>query len=843
MLSLIAYNLILASFLPVILAWGLWRLARGKSRQGWAQRFGLLGETAVQAKRKRGISQTPRIWVHACSVGEVNAVRPVIQILRKRLPDALIFLSTITPTGQAQARRFCKEADSIFYFPFDVLPCMWLALRRLRPDLCILTEKELWPNFLALCRINEIPVVVVNAIVSDRTVSRAKWFGGFMRWLAGMVTFFSAQTEQYRSRLLALRVKPQRIGVDGNTKFDKPAPEPGKEKTLAELLGWGPETLSLAAGSTHAGEEEVVLEAFQRLRRKHPMARLLIAPRHPERTSDVASRIEKSGLRWVRRSELQAEPSGGRSNAEGWGANKVVILDTIGELPLAYRLAKAAFVGGSLVSHVGGHDPLEVAAEGKPVFFGPHMRNCRDIASLLQEEEVGFMVRNAAELAAGWQRALEDKEWLAEMEQRTSEVMLRHRGGSHRAAERVLKILSEQSRKREKKAEAAQRSEAMNERLGFQADSPLARGKEYLLEVVEGRKQGFLPDALRAGLTGLSCCYWAGLTANLALYDVRLLHRKRVRCPVIGIGNITLGGTGKTLAVFAACQWLLKKGLTPAILSRGYGGNSSVSRLVFDGERLILGPEEAGDEPFLLAASLPGARVVVGKDRRRSADMAYDIGAQVMVLDDGFQYWKLEKDFEIVLVDALNPFANGRLFPRGLLREFPAALRRADALWITHSDLVSTEELETLEEDLAEIAPGVSITRTIHHPVALRDFASGDRIGLWTLEGKRILALSGLGNPFSFELMLRRLGAEVIPARFPDHHTYQREEIASLLEERGNINMIVTTAKDAVRLPGKLTTDIPLRVLEVKLAGYADGQPMGIERLLDEAFAWLTADM
>ena len=842
MLPLIAYNLTLVALFPILLLWALWRLARGKSRRGWLQRFGLLG--GVARKAVGGTPRRPRIWVHACSVGEVNAARPVIAILREQLPEAAIFLSTITPTGQAQAQRFCPEADAVFYFPLDLLPCMWLALRALKPDLCILTEKELWPNHLALCRKNGIPVVAINAIFSDTIKQRARWFPAFMRWLLGMIGFYSVQSEQDHSRALCLGVSPERIAVDGNTKFDQTVPEAGKEALLAKALGLQRGAALVVAGSTHAGEEEVVLEAFRRLRRRHPRARLVLAPRHPERAALVATAIEKSGLRWQRRSELGngsrvsgLEAANKRNNVD---SGAVIILDTVGELTCAYRLGRAAFVGGSLVAHVGGHNPLEATAEGRPAFFGPHMWSKKDIAALLCREQVGFVVKNADELAAGWQRAIEDEAWRAETERLAKETMARNRGASERAAARILDLLARQSDLR--KAESAQASACPDLRRYYSTSDRSAQIKDYLLEVVEGRAKGFLPDLLRMGLTGLSYCYWGIITANLALYEARLLRRKRLPCPVISIGNLTLGGTGKTLATATLCQWLLKRQLKPAVLSRGYGGNSSVPRLVFDGERLRLKPHEAGDEPFLLAATMPEVKVLVGKDRRRSAEMALHLGAQVLLLDDGFQYWKIEKDFELLLVDALEPFGNGRLFPRGLLREPPTALRRAQAIWITHCDLVPREQLAGLEQVLRGLAPGVPIGLTAHQATALRDFTSGDRIGLWALEGKRVLALSGLGNPFSFEVLLQRLGAEVIPARFPDHHRYTAEEVLSAIRQNAGINMVVTTAKDAVRLPRELIPEAPLRILEVRLASFAETGCSGMEELIEEAFVSLAAE-
>ena len=836
LLSLFAYNLILTSLLPLSLMWGLWRLIKGKSRTGYGQRLGLIRQLVRATERRLGPTADgtarPRIWVHACSAGEVSAIRPVLKNLREQQPEALIFLSIITPTGQAQAKRSCPQADAIFYFPFDIVPCVWAALYAVRPDLCLIAEKELWPNFLAFCRMYAVPVISVNSLVSERTLARAQCFRGFVRWLMGLVSFYSVQTERDRERLIALGVPRDRIGVDGNTKFDQLLPAPGKEEYLARLLGWLPDSLTFVAGSTHAGEDELVLEAFFKVRRKHPSARLLIAPRHPERVPQVCAAVEQAGMQWVRRSELQPEGSDPRRDSGLQASKTVIILDTIGELLLVYRLCRAAFVGGSVVPQVGGHNPLEVAAEGKPAFFGPHMKNCRDIAELLCREGVGFAINNASELADGWKRAIEDEAWLAQVKEQAGKAMRQHAGGSERATRRALALLAS------KQDECAAYGPA-----SVAVDSAAARQRNYFLNVIENREQSPEAELLRLALGGLSHLYRIVLAANLALYDFRILRRKQAPCPVIVVGNITTGGTGKTMATTAICQWLLARGLKPAVLSRGYGGTASTPRLVFDGEHVRLGPAEAGDEPFLLAVSMPTVPVFVGKDRRRSAQMALDLGAQVLVLDDGSQYWKMERDAEIILVDALNPFGNGRLLPRGLLREPLSALCRAQAIWLTHADMVSEQELTALEEQLAELAPEAPISRVMHQPAGVRDFATGDRVGFWTLEGKRVLALSGLGNPASFEEMLRKLGLEVVSARFPDHYRYREAELVAVLEKAGPVHSIITTAKDAVRLPATLRLRVPIRVLEVKLAGFCSKSATEMDDLIEEALGCFVDNM
>jgi 3-deoxy-D-manno-octulosonic-acid transferase len=834
MLPWIAYNLILLAASPLLLLWALVRLGKGKSRRGWGQRLGLLHGVILQARRNaagRDRKAYPRIWVHACSVGEVNAVRPVIKRLREALPYSLIVLSTITPTGQEQARRFCAEVDGFFYFPFDLLPCTWSALRIIQPDLCVLTEKELWPNFLAFCQAKKIPVVVVNGALSDHTAKRARWSGPFLRWLVRLVSFFSVQSEVDKTHLLTLGVNPDKILADGNTKLDQPPAPSAEAEDLARLLGWSEQEDWLVAASTHAGEEEIVAEAFALLRKKYPAARLILAPRHPERAPAAAAVLQKQGLPWICRSELVRL----REKHSKLADAPVIILDTIGELVLTYRLARGVFVGGSFSAKIGGHSTLEVLVEGRPICFGPQMRNSRDIANLLLREGLAVSVHNASELAFTWQKAIEDRSSRETFSQRAQAVLESNKGASERAAQRVL------AQWQEAKVAGENPPPSPAPALPEFSGGGQSKSKTYLLQVIKGESTGAGATLTRAGLQVLSRIYGWVLGVNLALYDWRLLKKAHLPCPVISIGNLTLGGTGKTLATQAICQWLIARRIKPAILSRGYGGKGGSGRLVYDGERLLLGPKEAGDEPFLLAASLPEARVLVGKDRRRSAQLALELGTQVILLDDGLQYWKIEKDCEIILVDALDPFSNGQLFPRGLLRETPEALGRAHAIWITHADMVSAEEREKLRNTLLAYAPLTPIFYTAHKAVCLRDFFSGERLGLWTLSGKKVLAFSGIGNPISFEQLLQKLGGEVTPVRFPDHHAYQEHDLQAMLEAMpGNITQIITTAKDAVRLPRQLPIKLPLRVLEVALVGYGETGEQSLSDVLEATLYWLT---
>jgi tetraacyldisaccharide 4'-kinase len=320
-----------------------------------------------------------------------------------------------------------------------------------------------------------------------------------------------------------------------------------------------------------------------------------------------------------------------------------------------------------------------------------------------------------------------------------------------------------------------------------------------------------------AGLRALSWGYGAALRAHLAGYRLGLARRTRLPAMVVSIGNLTVGGTGKTTSCLAVACWLRDQGRRVAVLSRGYQSLAEGKALVVStGEGPLTGVEAAGDEPYLMAQSLPGVSVVVGRDRRRTGAMAVgSLGADAIVLDDGFQYQRLARDLDIVLVDALAPFGYDALIPRGLLREPVSHLARAHAIWLTHCDLVEPEARAAVRARVRRAAPEARLWETRHAPVALQRLGSEERLAPEALRGRRVCGLSGLGNPESFERSLVLLGAEVAAAHFPDHHRYSPEEIREVC--RGEGEWIVTTRKDAARLPQEALTK-PAWVLEIALA-------------------------
>jgi tetraacyldisaccharide 4'-kinase len=302
-------------------------------------------------------------------------------------------------------------------------------------------------------------------------------------------------------------------------------------------------------------------------------------------------------------------------------------------------------------------------------------------------------------------------------------------------------------------------------------------------------------------LTALTYPYAWGHWLKFQAYHRDWLAVKRLPCRVISIGNLTLGGTGKTPMVEVVAGLLQQERQRVGILSRGYGGSvQEAITVVSDGEKCLVSPDIAGDEPVLLAERLPGIPVIVGRDRYAAGMLAVErFGVSVIVLDDGFQHIRLARDLDILLLDAARPFGNGRLFPRGDLRESPAALARAHAIVFTRWDPDSARPTSALE--LPQPPPPIFYSQ--HQPLDLRVFDDGRILPLTALKGRRVLAFCGIGIPDHFRQMLQRLEAEVVTyTAFPDHHSFTRSELEQLVQRAKDCGaeILVTTEKDGVRL-------------------------------------------
>ena len=357
----------------------------------------------------------------------------------------------------------------------------------------------------------------------------------------------------------------------------------------------------------------------------------------------------------------------------------------------------------------------------------------------------------------------------------------------------------------------------------------------FVLEVILEKRQGKGAKVVRGCLHLLSRVYGAIIKARRFLYNVRILRDSTLGVQVIAVGNLTVGGTGKTPVVEKFASALRDQGRSVAILSRGYRSkpqplhkwfinkillreDTTPPRVVSDGKSLLLDSEMAGDEPYMLASNLKDVIVLVDKDRVKSGRYAIEkFGCDTLLLDDGFQYWKLKgRRHDVVVVDRQSPFGNERLLPRGTLREPPSHLARANWIFITKSDGKTDE----LRRRIAEINPGAGIIECIHHPLYLEDVFTGNRIGLEFFKGRRVSALSGIAQPESFEESLVQLGAELVYSRkFADHHRFTQLEVIKAINrsKKKLAEAIITTQKDAVRFPKIDRRDLPIYFMRVEI--------------------------
>ena len=369
-----------------------------------------------------------RFWVHAVSVGEVMAAVPLVQALRARWPAADIVVSTVTATGERVARARLTEAAATVTFPLDFGRAVRRAVRRVDPGCFIALETELWPNLLRVLRRAKIPSVLANGRISDRSYRRYKLVRPLFRRVLEDMTLFCMQSEEDARRIIGLGAPPERVLVTGNLKMEAPSGDAGAEQLWRRLLHLGHAPV-VVAGSTHRGEEAIVLDAFLAARPAADDLRLVLAPRHPERLDEVEALAQGRGLAVVRRSRVSA----------GTGA-PVILLDTMGELASLYAVADVIFVGGSLVP-IGGHNVVEPALHAKAVLFGPHMTNFRDAAGLLLRADAAIQVKDGVELAAALGRLLGDAPARTALGRAAWSAVRAHQGACVRtvaALERVL---------------------------------------------------------------------------------------------------------------------------------------------------------------------------------------------------------------------------------------------------------------------------------------------------------------------------------------------------------------------------------------------------------------------
>lgn len=801
------YNIITILLVILLIPYFLYRTVREKGFLGRIiQSFGFLPEHALDK-----VAGKKCIWIHASSVGEIVATSPIIKEFRKEFPDTPILLSIVTNTGYMMANRIIKDADSIIYFPLD-LP--WLPerlVKKIQPRVFLPVETELWPNFLKATRKYNIPVMMVNGRISDKSVKRYKYMFSILNDMIGTVKKFAMQSDIDASYIVRLGADKNLVTVTGNTKFDQTYTDVSKDERLAMLKEFHLDKADgiFLAGSTHKGEEEAVLTAFKELRAIRPQSKLLIAPRSILRKEEINSLCQKAGFEAAYRTELANE--GSKENFD------VLILDTIGELGKVYALGDVVYVGGSLINH-GGHNILEPAAHGKSIIVGPNMFNFKDTHVLFSKGNACITVKNAKELAVAITDLFQHPEKREAMEKATLEIIEANKGASRRSAVILRELLTE--------------CEAVNH-VQVRSTEKIENLQTYLYKLVHNKEsRGVFTKLFLGILYGFSLIYRGLVNFQLYLYDTGIAKRIKLDCIVISIGNITVGGTGKTPTAKLLARYIANLGYKVAILNRGYRGKwKGEVGIVSNGKSVLMNADEAGDEAYLLACSLPDIPVLIGTDRTVTGQYAIDnFNVDVVILDDGYQHWQLDRDINIVLVDSINMFGNGYMLPRGTLREPLSHLNRADVCLLTKVDQSTPEVCEEIKNTLRKYNEKALVVESTHRPlgfIEINNLFSNEAnklLPLKMLHGRKIMAMSAIGNPASFEQTLSDIGVDIVESlRFPDHHDYMEEELVDVMKQAMELGVeaIIVTDKDAVKFPAKLLKEklaIPVYVISIEVS-------------------------
>lgn len=426
----VLYNLILICAAIFLVPTYWWRgFRQGKSRRGIRERLGYYSPERLQQLRGQ-----PIIWIHAVSVGETRAAIPLIEALRQQYPHRKILLSNVTETGHAMAQEN-KNIDICLFFPFDFSWTVRRVLRLIHPQLIVIVETEIWPHFTAQAKRLNIPLVLVNGRISDRSFPRYRLFRSLLTPVLNGFSAFCMQSQLDAERIIQLGASRFAVENTGNLKFDHDLPEVD-EFEVSRLkqhyrLPQAPQIL--VAGSTHAGEEAPLLDVYEKLVQQQHNLLLILVPRHPERCSDVEALLQKHQLSYRRRSQLSA-------TSPLFKAGDVLLVDTLGEVLSVYAVAQLVFVGGSLVP-TGGHNLLEAALLGKPVLFGPYIHNFREISTKLIQAEAGLMVADSAELFTKVHALLHDPTRCQTMGQNGRCLIAANAGATERTMQRIKACL------------------------------------------------------------------------------------------------------------------------------------------------------------------------------------------------------------------------------------------------------------------------------------------------------------------------------------------------------------------------------------------------------------------
>jgi 3-deoxy-D-manno-octulosonic-acid transferase len=735
------YRTLQAFALPLLLFYFLFRGC--KNRGYWRslpQRLGSLPRPFTQ-------TNPGAVWLHAVSVGEVLSCVEFLRRLRAEFPHSGLYVSTTTLAGHATATAKLRDiVDGVFYAPVDYVFAVRRVLRALQPALVLIAETEIWPNLFREVKRTNAALAIVNGRVSDGAFARYRRWDALFHAVLPHTDSILAQTPAIAERFLALGAPPGRVRVTGNFKYDFEPRAAGPDSPVIALIDrlrpnavWIAASTMPPAGPGDVDEDDAVIAAYRELAR--PDLLLILVPRKPERFDVVAKKLEAAGIPYVRRSTLA-------------GQANVLLLDTMGELSGLFAVADLVFMGGTLAQR-GGHNVLEPALFGKPVVVGPHMENFQAIADDFRAAGAWVEIAGAAALAEAIRGLLD-------------------RPADARAIGDRGKACAE--------ARSGATARALDEaRTLYASHVPCYRPAEPWF-------------AIRWALSRV--WKWGGRRRQARF----LARRRRLDAPVVSVGNITMGGTGKTPCVLRLAELLKASGRRPGILTRGYG-RGSPDKVMAIAPGAAVRAEHSGDEPQIFVRS-GLAPVGIGGDRYEAgALLLRQFDVDLLLLDDGFQHVRLARNVDIVLVDALQPFGGGGLFPLGRLREPLEALARAGIVLITRSRF--SDLVPAIEHEVRRYNPAAPIFHGYVEPRAWVEHRTGREFPVDARPFERAGAFCGLGNPQSFRRTLMNLGVDPVGwIEFEDHHRYRPHEVVRLAGQMRSLGAgaLVTTEKDAVNL-------------------------------------------
>ncbi len=663
-------------------------------------------------------------------------------------------------------------ADGVFYAPMDMVFAVRRVLRTLQPSVVVVAETEIWPNLFREVKRIGCGLLLVNGRISDRAAPRYLRHAWFFRHVLVWPDAILVQSEAIRQRFLGAGAPPERVRVAGNLKYDFQPREAATDSPVRSLIArLSPPHVWIAASTmppAQAGdpdEDDVVVEAFRDLVRSRPGLLLLLAPRRPERFDEAARKLERACIRFLRRSEL--------GPGDALELPGVLLLDSIGELSGLFGLADVVFMGGTLASR-GGHNILEPAFFGRPVVIGPHMENFREIAEEFRAAGACAEIAEGAALAEAVDRLLADPAEAARLGGRARVCAEAQRGAAARTAAEVHQLYD---------------------------------------RVFPGFRHSTPALLLLAPLARI----WRAGARWRAGRD--LARRQRLVVPVISVGNLSMGGTGKTPCVLFLAGKLKEAGHHPGILTRGYGGHAPQPLAVAPAGTAPV--EQTGDEAQIFLRSGLAA-VGIGPERVATGKLLHErFGVDALILDDGFQHLRLDRQLDVVLIDALDPLGGGGVFPLGRLREPLEALRRAGVIVITRT--AQGRALPAIEQCLRRYNPRAPIFHARVAPECWVERSSGQTFGPRDLPCARPTAFCGLGNPQTFWHTLRNLSLDPVERlEFGDHHTYRPGELRRMAQtfRVAGADAVLTTEKDSINLCEggvHLLAPLPLYWLRIRM--------------------------